>query len=71
MMVENLVEEIGYEMQRKMKIHYHMHVLTMSRIGLRQIRDDHETTQMIQFVEIGHHFISIYLDHDESMRFTI
>jgi hypothetical protein len=35
---------------------------------LRQIRDDHDTTQMIQFVEIGHHFISIYLDHDESLE---
>jgi hypothetical protein len=67
-MVENLVEEIGYEMQRKMKVHYLMHVLTMSRIGLRQIRDDHDTTQMINFVEIGHHFISIYLDHDESLE---
>jgi hypothetical protein len=27
LMVENLVEEIGYEMQRKMKVHYLMHVL--------------------------------------------
>jgi hypothetical protein len=43
----------------------------MSRNGLREIRDDRDTTQMIQFVEIVHHSISIYLDHDESMRFTI
>jgi hypothetical protein len=54
-----------------MKVHYLIPVLTMSRNGLREIRDDRDTTQMIQFVEIVHHFISIYLDHDESMRFTI
>jgi hypothetical protein len=47
-----------------MKVHYLIPVLTMSRNGLREIRDDRDTTQMIQFVEIVHHFISIYLDHD-------
>jgi hypothetical protein len=58
-------------MKGRMKVQYLIPILTMSRNRLREIRDDHDTTQMIQFVEIGHHFISIYLDHDESMRFTI
>jgi hypothetical protein len=64
-MVENLVEEIGYEYRGRINFHYLIPVLTMSRNGLRQIRDEHDTTQMVQFVEIGHHFISLYLDHDD------
>jgi hypothetical protein len=46
-MVENLVEEIGYEMQGRINVPYLILVLTMSRNGLKQIRDEHDTSQMV------------------------
>ena len=64
LMVENLVEEIGYEMKGRMKVHYLVPVLTMSNNGLRRIRDEHDTAHIVRFVEIGNHFISLFLDHD-------
>jgi hypothetical protein len=67
-MVKNLFEEIGYEMKGRINVHYFIPVLTMSRNGLRQIRDEHDISQMVQFVEIGHHFISLYLYHDDSIK---
>ena len=67
-MVENLEEEIGYEMQGRIRAHYLIPILTMARNGLRQIRSDDDTQFMSTFVGIGHHFFSIYLDHDESIR---
>ncbi|KAM0822616.1 hypothetical protein ACQ4PT_071390 [Festuca glaucescens] len=67
-MVENLVEEIRYEMQGRIRAHYLIPILTMARNGLRQIRSDDDTQFMSTFVGIGHHFFSIYLDHDESIR---
>ena len=50
-----------------MKAHYLIPVLTMSNNGLRQIIDEHDTNQMCSFVELGHHLISMYLDHDDSI----
>jgi hypothetical protein len=67
-MVENVVEEIGYEMQGRIKVHYLIPILTMQRNGLREIRTDADTQMMTTFVEIGHHFLKLYLDHDDSMR---
>ncbi|KAM0868989.1 hypothetical protein ACQ4PT_040953 [Festuca glaucescens] len=67
-MVENLVEEIGYEMQGRIRAHYLIPILTMARNGRREIRSDDDTQFMSTFVGIGHHFFSIYLDHDDSIR---
>jgi hypothetical protein len=46
-MVKNLFEEIGYEMKGRINVHYFIPVLTMSRNGLRQIRDEHDISQMV------------------------
>jgi hypothetical protein len=70
LMVENLLEDIGYEMHGKVNAHYVIPVLTLARNDLGQIRDDHYTMKMVNFVDIGHHFISIYLNHDESIGAT-
>ncbi|KAM0830950.1 hypothetical protein ACQ4PT_065853 [Festuca glaucescens] len=39
----------------------------MARNGLRHFRSDDDTQFMSIFVGIGHHFFSIYLDHNESI----
>jgi hypothetical protein len=57
-------------MQGRVKAHYVIPILTFSRNGLRHIRDDHDIMWMANFVDIGHHFIIIYLDHDESIKAT-
>jgi hypothetical protein len=61
-----MIEDIGYEMQGRMKVHYLIPIITMARNGLRQIRDVDDTAAMLKWVDMGHQFISIYLDHDES-----
>jgi hypothetical protein len=66
-MVEDLVEEIGYEMQGRIKVHYVIPILTMSSNGLRPIRDEHDIAFMVKFVDMGHHFFSLYLDHGDSV----
>ncbi|KAM0913679.1 hypothetical protein ACQ4PT_012023 [Festuca glaucescens] len=67
-MLENIVEEIGYEMSGRIKAHYCIPFLTVMRNGLREIRDEYDTDQMVTFVGCGYQFISVYLDHDESLR---
>ena len=39
-MIENLVEEIGYEMARRLEVFYYVPILTLSTNGLRAITDD-------------------------------
>ena len=60
-MVENVVEDIGYEMQGRIKVHYCIPVLTIRTNGLRQIRSEHDIIQMSEFVCIAHHFISFFM----------
>uniref|UniRef100_A0ACD6A8B1 Uncharacterized protein n=1 Tax=Avena sativa TaxID=4498 RepID=A0ACD6A8B1_AVESA len=69
LMLERIVEEIGYEMAGRMKIFYCIPILTMQNNGLRKIRSDHDTRFMVTFVDIGHHCFSLYLDHDQSFIF--
>ncbi|KAE8797875.1 transposon protein, putative, mutator sub-class [Hordeum vulgare] len=35
---------------------------------VRAITDDEQAGRMLMFVDIGHHFFSLYLDHDDSFR---
>ncbi|KAM0920132.1 hypothetical protein ACQ4PT_007773 [Festuca glaucescens] len=65
--LDNIIEEIGYEMCGRIKVHYCIPFLTLARNGLRQLRDADDNDRMLTFVDIGHHFISLYLDHDDSL----
>lgn len=67
-MVENVIEEIGYEMSGRIKVHYCVPWMSVSRNGLREIKTAADTEAMSAFLSNGHHFLSIYLDHDESLR---
>ena len=55
-MIENLVEELGYEMAGRVKVFYCVPILTLSRNGLRAISDDEQASRMLMFLDIGHHF---------------
>jgi hypothetical protein len=63
-LLENIVEEIGYEMCGRIKVYYCIPFLTLARNGLRQLRDADDSDRMLAFVDMGHHFISLYLDHE-------
>ena len=67
-MVENLVEEIGWEMAGRLKVYYCIPILSINRNGLREIRGDSDTDQMLTFVSIGHYSFSLYLDHEDSLN---
>jgi hypothetical protein len=69
-MLDDIIEEIGYETCGRIKVHYCIPILTVARNGLREIRDDSNTKFMVTFVDIGYHFFSLYLDHDESLKGT-
>jgi hypothetical protein len=47
LMLEKIVEEIGYEMAGRMKVHYCIPMLTIARNGLREIRDEMDIKFMI------------------------
>ncbi|SPT19112.1 unnamed protein product [Triticum aestivum] len=66
-MVEHLVEEIGWEMAGRLKAYYQIPILDITQNSLRHIRSEADTDQMMMFLSIGHHFFSIYLDHDDSL----
>ena len=67
-MLERIVGYIGYEMQGAGKVHYSILIMTISRNGLRQIISKEDKHAMSKFMEIRHHFINMYPDHDESTR---
>uniref|UniRef100_A0ACD5VGW4 Uncharacterized protein n=1 Tax=Avena sativa TaxID=4498 RepID=A0ACD5VGW4_AVESA len=66
--LENLVEDLGYEMQGRMNVFYCIPILSIENNGLRKLVDEIDTSAMANWVGCGNHFISIYLDHDESIR---
>ena len=70
-MLENLVEEIGWEMVGRLKVFYCIPFLSVSRNGLREIRSEADTEEMLQFLSIGHHYFSLYLDHEDSLKGTM
>ena len=72
LMFEGIVEEFRYEMQGGVKVHYCIPILsTVDMSGLRQLISQEDTQHMCSFVDFGHHFISMYLDHDESTRYYV
>ncbi|KAE8805842.1 hypothetical protein D1007_17988 [Hordeum vulgare] len=68
LVVEHLVEEIGYEMAGRIKAYYLAPLLDITRNGLRQIRDDDDTNKMCDLVGIGYHSLQIFLDHDDNLN---
>lgn len=67
-MLENLVEDLGYEMQGRMTVYYCIPILSIASNGLRKLVDLVDTRAMVDLVGCGQNFISVYLDHDQSMR---
>ena len=65
-MLENIVEEIGWEMGGRVKAYYCVPILAINRNGLRALHTEEDVDIMMEFLPIGHRFFSIYLDHDDS-----
>ena len=51
-MVENLVEEIGWEMAGRLKVYYCIPILSIKSNGLREIRGNSDKDQMLTFVSL-------------------
>ncbi|KAI4991931.1 hypothetical protein ZWY2020_040317 [Hordeum vulgare] len=66
--VDDLIEQIGYEKEGRITVYYCMPGLQVSTNGLRVINRDDDTDNMRTFVTFGHHFIDIFLEHDDSIR---
>ena len=66
--IEDIVEDMGYEVAGMMKIHYCIPILSLARNGLREIRSVADTDFMLTFVSMGHMYMHVYLDHNESVR---
>ena len=67
LVVENIVEEIGWEMAGRLKVYYLIPILSITQNGLREIRGDADTDQMLTFLSLGHNSFRMYLDHDNSL----
>jgi hypothetical protein len=68
LMIENLVEDMGYEMAGRITVHYCVPHLSIGRNGLREISSEADTQTMVEFVASGNHFLKLYLDHDDSLK---
>ncbi|CAM0905890.1 unnamed protein product [Alopecurus aequalis] len=64
----DMIEEIGYEMQGRIKVHFCTPLLAINRNGLRPLITEDAIVTLLKFVSIGYPCISLYLDHDESMN---
>jgi hypothetical protein len=67
-MLENIIEDMGYEMCSRITVHFHVPLMSVSRNGLMEIKDEKDCQAMLAYVQKGHHFLSVYLDHDASIR---
>ncbi|KAE8787715.1 hypothetical protein D1007_38321 [Hordeum vulgare] len=66
--VDDLIEQIRYEKEGRMIVYYCMPGLQVSTNGLRVINGDDDTDNMRAYVTFGHHFIDIFLEHDDSIK---
>jgi hypothetical protein len=67
LMIENIIEEIGYEMSGRIKVHYSVPHLTISRSGLREETSEAGTQVMLEFVGSGYYFLKLSLNHNDSL----
>jgi hypothetical protein len=68
-LVEDLVEEMGYETCGRIRFYYQLPILSVEqRNSLREICTDTDTEAMVLFFSLGHLFLNIYLDHEDSFR---
>jgi hypothetical protein len=65
---ENAIADISYEMSCMIKVNYYVSMLKIGMNGLRDIRGAKDTQEILIFVDIGHHFIPLYFERNESMR---
>ena len=67
--IENLIEDLGYECHGRIRVYWCVPDLTICKNGLREIKsgDNTMTENMLCHVRNGNHFQQLFLDHDNSM----
>jgi hypothetical protein len=65
--LHNLVENLGYESDGRIKIYFCLPGWFVNTKGLLVIRGDLQSDQMIASVNSGHKFLRVYLDHNDSI----
>ncbi|KAK3142612.1 hypothetical protein QOZ80_4BG0348920 [Eleusine coracana subsp. coracana] len=63
LIVEDIVEDLGYEMAGRVKVYWLLPGKTIDD-GLILIKKDADTNSMISMVEFGQRFLDMYIDHD-------
>ena len=65
--VHDIVEELGYEIAGRIKVYWCLPGLAVNKNGLREVKKDENTEDMTAMVTFGHHFMKMYLDHNDSI----
>jgi hypothetical protein len=68
LVMEDIVEDLGYEMTRRIKVYWLLPEKSINNDGLVLIKKDADTNNMISMVQFGHKFLDMYLDHDDSLN---
>ena len=68
-MIENMVEEMGYEFGGRIRVYWCVPGIPIWRNGLREIKkgDDRMIENMVSCVRRGEHHQQLFLDHDNSI----
>jgi len=68
LVVEDIVEDLGYEMADRVKVYWLRPGKAMKEDGLVPIKKDADTNSMVSMVQFGHRFLDMYLDHDDKLN---
>ena len=68
LVVEDIVEDLGYEMAGRVKVYWLRPGKAVNEDGLVPIKKDADTNSMVSMVQFGHRFLDMYLDHDDKLN---
>ena len=68
LVIEDIVEDLGYEMADRVKVYWLRPGKAMKEDGLVPIKKDADTNSMVSMVQCGHRFLDMYLDHDDKLN---
>jgi hypothetical protein len=57
LMLENIIEDMGYEMCGRITVHFHVPLMLVCRNRLMEIKDDNDCQAMLAYIQKGHHFL--------------
>lgn len=66
-MFDDFVDNLGYEMERRINIYMMLPGMQMNEDGLRLMSKNRETNSIRSLVKEGHNYLMFYVDHDDSI----